>query len=224
MPQKFPLGDCIVQQCCIMEGEPFADKQVGHRCDAARCVRRCRVSVIDRAISVEDVLILGTRAIVVGNDFQMALDCSGASEGGFARTVRTGSLHRRRAKQEYSHAQPSDAGDRDRAGRESMAEEKRHVSQIADNLPEHLQYRFSGGRSKGKTDSNGTLGNLRCGLRDPTDWDVAGSGYSPDRVPCQSTRRRSVDRYTAAFVLQFYRLAQVAHRSAWQGLSRLCPD
>ncbi len=158
MAQEFPLGDCIVQQRCIMEAESFAGKQVSHRRNAAGRVRRGRVTVIHRTIGIECVLILETRAIAVWNGFQTALDRSSASESNLARMVRIGSMHRRRTNQEYSQAQRRDADYRGRAGRESMAEEKRHVSQIADNLPEHLQYRFSGGRSKGKTDLRDTLG------------------------------------------------------------------
>lgn len=119
--------------------------------------------MIDGAIGVEGALILGTRSIALWNGFQVALDCSGASKVDLAPMVRRGSLHRKRAEQEYSQAQRRDASGRGPAGRESMAEEKRHVSQVADNTPEHLQYRFSVGRSKGKTDLSSTLGT--CPLK-----------------------------------------------------------
>ena len=114
--------------------------------------------MIHSAIGIEGALILQTRSIAHWNGFQTALHCHGASEVNFALMMRNGSVHRQRAQQEYSQAQRRDAGGRDRAGREAMAEEKGHVSQVADNLPEHLQYRFSAGRSKGKTEAGGTLG------------------------------------------------------------------
>ena len=39
MPQKFPLGDRVVQQLCILEAASFAGKQVGNRRNTAGRIR-----------------------------------------------------------------------------------------------------------------------------------------------------------------------------------------
>ena len=204
MAQKFPLRDCIVQQRCIMEAESFAGKQVSHRRNAAGRVRRGRVTVIHSTIGIEGVLILETRAIAVWNGFQTALHRSSASES----QPRSHGANWKHAPAKDNRNIPrlSDATQTTAAEREENRWQKRRGTclKLQTTCQSTFSIDFPVGEAKEKQRLTRHLGNISIAGRRVTDWDVESIGYSSDRELCRSTPRRSGDRCTSAFVLQFY--------------------
>jgi hypothetical protein len=64
--------------------------------------------------------------------------------------MRSGGLYRPRTEQDYPQAQRHEAGDPASAGRESMAEEKRHVSELQTTRQSTFSIDFPVGEAKEK--------------------------------------------------------------------------
>jgi hypothetical protein len=149
-PQEFPLGDGIAQQFRVMEFSSFAGEQVGHGGNAAGCIGRGGITVIDGSVRVEGTFILGWRALSVWSCFQAALNRGGASEFDLALVMGDGGLNPHRAEHEYAQAQRRKASRSASAGRESMAEEKRHVSELQTTRQSLFSIDFPVGEAKEK--------------------------------------------------------------------------
>ncbi len=148
-PQKFPLRDSVAGELCIVKAASFTGQQIGDGGDAAGRVRRGRVAVINGAVGIQRTLVLLARPGRKRFYVQTALKSFRARVSGHALPMRgRGQRYRtaqkkarRQAKHFRSRKSTPAAGTPGK--KEPMAEEKRHASQVADNTPEPLQYRFS---------------------------------------------------------------------------------
>ncbi len=149
-PQEFPLRDGVVGELGVVKAARFTGKQISDGGNAAGRIRRGRVTVINGAVSIQHTLVVRARPNRKRFYVQTALKNFRARVPGHALTMRgRGQRHgtaQKKASRQAEQLRSPAAGTQGK--KESMAEEKRHASQVADNAPEPLQYRFPGGRGQ----------------------------------------------------------------------------